>query len=86
MTLILSSITNCLLSVVPLCSTSSATHAPVFRFYAHEYLGPEPNKSLCIFQAAAFGASAPMLVLSLFWLIRRAPLTLSRSQGGQSPP
>ncbi|KAH9965477.1 hypothetical protein BC827DRAFT_859959 [Russula dissimulans] len=28
--------------------------------YTHQYLGPEPNKTLCIVQAATFGASAPM--------------------------
>jgi hypothetical protein len=84
-TLILSSIANCLLSVIPLCLTTSAIYAPVSRLYTHEYLGPEPNKRLCIFQAAAFGASAPMFVLSLFRLIHRPLLTLS-SQGGQLPP
>ena len=84
-TLILSSIANCLLSVIPLCSTTSAIYAPVSRLYAHEYLGPEPNKSLCIFQAAAFGASAPMFVLSLSRLIYQTLLTLSCPQGGQLP-
>ena len=85
-TLILSSINNCLLSVIPLCSTTSTIHEPVSRLYAHEYLGPEPNKNLCIFQAAGFSASAPMFVLSLFRLINRARLTLFRPQGGQLPP
>ncbi|KAI0000994.1 hypothetical protein BJV77DRAFT_254309 [Russula vinacea] len=50
-TIILSSITNCLL------------------LYAHEYLGPEPNKTLCIFQAAAFGASAPMWSVAALTLV-----------------
>jgi hypothetical protein len=54
------------------------------RLYAHEYLGPEPNKTLCIFQAAAFGASAPMFVLSLFQLIRQTLST--RLLGGQLLP
>jgi hypothetical protein len=62
-TIILSSITNCLLSVMPCVIPRPPTYAPVSRLYAHEYLGPEPNKTLCIFQAAAFGASAPMFVL-----------------------
>ena len=85
-TLILCSINNCLLSVIPLCYTTSTNHESVSRLYAHEYLGPEPNKSLCIFQAAAFGASAPMFVLSLSRLINWARLTHSRSQGCQLSP
>ncbi|KAI0302314.1 hypothetical protein B0F90DRAFT_204909 [Multifurca ochricompacta] len=41
--------------------------------YTNQYLGPEPNKVLCIFQAACFGASAPMLsvaTMALVWQIR----------------
>ncbi|KAI9452810.1 hypothetical protein F5148DRAFT_496358 [Russula earlei] len=37
--------------------------------YAHEYLGPEPNKRLCIFQAAAFGANAPMCAVAALTLV-----------------
>jgi hypothetical protein len=63
-TLMMSSICSCLLSVVspnralPLISTH-----PYQSLYTNEYLGPEPNKPLCILQAAAFGASGPMFVL-----------------------
>jgi hypothetical protein len=64
-TLTLSSIFNCLLSVVPRVPPQAITHPPDSRLYADQYVGPEPNRRLCIFQAAAFGASAPMFVPAL---------------------
>ncbi len=64
LTISFSSVINCLLSVVPRPRPFPITHASASRLYTHEYLGPEPNKGLCIVQAAAFGASAPMSVLS----------------------
>ncbi|KAI0250030.1 hypothetical protein BJV78DRAFT_616409 [Lactifluus subvellereus] len=37
--------------------------------YTNEYLGPEPKKGLCIFQAAIFGASAPMWSIAALTLV-----------------
>ncbi|KAI0269457.1 hypothetical protein BGY98DRAFT_307056 [Russula aff. rugulosa BPL654] len=37
--------------------------------YANEYLGPEPSKGLCIFQAAGFGASAPTWAAAALTLV-----------------
>lgn len=38
-------------------------------FYTNQYYGPEPNKRLCIVQAAAFTASAPMMSTAALFLI-----------------
>jgi hypothetical protein len=86
-TLILTSVINCLLSVIKWSLlTPPTTDAPIPRLYANEYVGPEPSKGLCIFQAAGFGASAPTFVPSLLWPVIQALSTLSRSIGGQSLP
>ncbi|KAN0125707.1 hypothetical protein V8E52_000914 [Russula decolorans] len=37
--------------------------------YTSEYLGPEPSKGLCIFQAAGFGASAPTWAIAALTLV-----------------
>lgn len=37
--------------------------------YTSEYLGPEPSKGLCIFQAAGFGASAPTWAVAALTLV-----------------
>ncbi|KAI0262171.1 hypothetical protein BC834DRAFT_845160 [Gloeopeniophorella convolvens] len=37
--------------------------------YANQYVGPEPNKTLCIFQAAAFDAGPPMWGAAIFALV-----------------
>ncbi|KAI0060550.1 hypothetical protein BV25DRAFT_1827732 [Artomyces pyxidatus] len=49
--------------------------------YTNEFVGPEPNKSLCIFQAAAVDASPPMWATAALALVLHVRFTVKEFLG-----